>query len=152
MQDLSTYWRLLEMPNPMSGIVITISINDLTRLSASVGEQDLKSLLDSVEVLMTSMVRDGDFGVKVSADQWVFVYRIDDSGLSQRRVAGLSEKLWDFQLRHLGLSNISFSWAAVNVHAERLSDAVAAAQERMETSRRGTKKSGAERARLVVNG
>jgi hypothetical protein len=152
MQDLATYWRLLEMPNPMSGIVITISINDLTRLSASVGEQDLKSLLDSVEVLMTSMVRDGDFGVKVSADQWVFVYRIDDSGLSQRRVAGLSEKLWDFQLRHLGLSNISFSWAAVNVHAERLSDAVAAAQERMETSRRGTKKSGAERARLVVNG
>lgn len=152
MQDVATYWRLLEMPNPMSGIVITISINDLPRLSSAVGEKDLPALLDSVEVLMGSMVRDGDFGVKVSADQWVFVYRIDDNGFSQRRVAGLSEKLWDFQLRHLGLSNISFSWAAVNVHAERLSDAVGAAQERMEASRRGTKKSGAERARLVVNG
>lgn len=152
MQDVATYRRLLEMPNPMSGIVITISINEFSRLSAAVGEKELPALLDSVEVLMDSMVRDGDFGVKVSADQWVFVYRIDDNGFSQRRVAGLSEKLWDFQLRHLGLSNISFSWAAVNVHTERLSDAVTAAQERMEASRRGAKKSGAERARLVVNG
>jgi hypothetical protein len=152
MQDLATYWRLLEMPNPMSGIVITISITDFNRLSTTVGEKDLAPLLDSVEVLMSSMVRDGDFGVKVAADQWVFVYRIDENGFSQRRVAGLSEKLWDFQLRHLGLSNISFNWAAVNVHAERLSDAVTAAVERMEASRRGTKKSGAERARLVANG
>jgi hypothetical protein len=152
MQDLATYRRLLEMPNPMSGIVITISITDFTRLSATVSEKELPALLDSVEVLMSSMVRDGDFGVKVATDQWVFVYRIDDNGFSQRRVAGLSEKLWDFQLRHLGLSNISFSWAAVNVHAERLTDAVTAAVERMEVSRRGTKKSGADRARLVVNG
>lgn len=152
MQDQATYWRLLEMPNPMSGIVITISITDFSKLSASLGEKDLPPLLDSVEILMSSMVRDGDFGVKVAEDQWVFVYRIDDNGFSQRRVAGLSEKLWDFQLRHLGLSNISFSWAAVNVHAERLSDGVTAAVERMEASRRGTKKSGAERARLVVNG
>lgn len=152
MQDVATYRRLLEMPNPMSGIVITISISEFNRLCAAVGEKDLPSLLDSVEVLMSSIVRDGDFGVKLAADQWVFVYRIDDNGFSQRRVAGLSEKLWDFQLRHLGLSNISFNWAAVNVHAERLCDAVAAAVERMEASRRGTKKSGTERARLVVNG
>ncbi len=152
MQDVATYRRLLEMPNPMSGIVITISISEFNRLCTAVGEKDLPSLLDSVEVLMSSIVRDGDFGVKLAADQWVFVYRIDDNGFSQRRVAGLSEKLWDFQLRHLGLSNISFNWAAVNVHAERLSDAVAAAVERMEASRRGTKKSGTERARLVVNG
>ncbi len=152
MQDVATYFRLLEMPNPMSGIVITISITEFNRLSDTVGEKDLPSLLDSVQVLMSSMVRDGDFGVKLAADQWVFVYRIDDNGFSQRRVAGLSEKLWDFQLRHLGLSNISFIWAAVNVHGEPMSDAVTAAVERMEASRRGTKKSGAQRARLVVNG
>lgn len=151
-QDMATYRRLLEMPNPMSGIVITISVNDYSRLASMVSANELPGLLGSVEMLMGSMVRDGDFGVKVSDEQWVFVYRIDSQGFSQRRVAGLSEKLWDFQLRHLGLSNLSFSWAAVNVNAERLQAAVAAAIERMESSRRGSKKPGADRARLLVNG
>ena len=151
-QDMATYRRLLEQPNPMSGIVITISINDYSRLPSTVSAGELPGLLGSVESLMGSIVRDGDFGVKVSDEQWVFVYRIDSQGFSQRRVAGLSEKLWDFQLRHLGLSNLSFSWAAVNVNAERLQDAVAAAIERMESSRRGPKKQGSARARLVVNG
>ncbi len=152
MQDLATYRRLLAMPNPMSGIVITIGINDYARLASTVSAQELPGLLGSVETLMGSMVREGDFGVKVSDEQWVFVYRIDSQGFSQRRVAGLSEKLWDFQLRHLGLSNLSFSWAAVNVNSERLDVAVTAAIERMESSRRGSKKPGAERARFVVNG
>jgi len=152
MQDMATYRRLLDVPNPMSGIVITISINDYSRLATTVSAQELPGLLGSVETLMGSMVREGDFGVKVSDEQWIFVYRMDDQGFSQRRVAGLSEKLWDFQLRHLGLSNLSFSWAAVNVNSERLQDAVTAAIERMESSRRGSKKPGADRARLVVNG
>lgn len=152
MQDMATYLRLLEMPNPMTGIVITISINEYARLSSTVSASELPGLLGSVETLMGSMVREGDFGVKVSDEQWVFVYRIDSQGFSQRRVAGLSEKLWDFQLRHLGLSNLSFSWAAVNVKSERLQDSVTAAIERMDSSRRGSKKPVADRARLVVNG
>lgn len=151
LQDKATYMRLLDLPNPMTGIVITISVNDYSRLATTVSAQELPGLLASVETLMTSMIREGDFGVQLAEDQWLFVYRIDDQGLSQRRVAGLSERLWDFQLRHLGLSNLSFSWAAVNVNSERFSDAVAAAVERMEASRRGNKKA-AERSRLVVNG
>jgi hypothetical protein len=151
LQDKATYMRLLDLPNPMTGIVITISVNDYHRLATTVSAQELPGLLGSVETLMTSMIREGDFGVQLAEDQWLFVYRIDDQGLSQRRVAGLSERLWDFQLRHLGLSNLSFSWAAVNVNSERFSDAVAAAVERMEASRRGNKKA-AERSRLVVNG
>ena len=152
MQDLATYRRLLSMPNPMNGIVIAISINDFDRLGGAEGEGSVRDLLDSVEGLMDSMVRDGDFGVKVSADQWMFVYPIDDKGMSQRRVSGLSEKLWDFQLRHLGQSNISFSWAAVNVREERLSEAVNAAMDRMEASRQGNQKGGSGRPRLVANG
>jgi hypothetical protein len=152
MQDIATYRRLLAMPNPMTGIVIAISINDFDRLGGAEGEASVSALLDSVEGLMDSMVRDGDFGVKVSADQWMFVYPIDDKGISQRRVSGLSEKLWDFQLRHLGQSNISFSWAAVNVRDERLSEAASAAMERMEASRQGNQKGGAGRTRLVANG
>jgi hypothetical protein len=153
MQDQATYRRLLEMPNPMSGVVISISINDFNQLKSATGEEELTSLLDSVDVLMGAMIRDSDFGVKAGADQWLFVYSIDENGFSQRRVAGLSERLWDFQLRHLGQSDISFSWAAVNVHDERFSDGVSAAVERMEASRReGAKKSGGNRAQLVANG
>lgn len=153
MQDQATYRRLLEMPNPMSGIVISISINEFNQLKSTMGDEALTSLLDSVDALMGTMIRDSDFGVKAGADQWVFVYSIDENGFSQRRVAGLSEKLWDFQLRHLGQSNISFSWAAVNVNDERFSDGVSAAVERMEASRRGgAKKSGSNRAQLVANG
>lgn len=152
MQEVATYRRLLAMPNPMTGIVIAISINDFDRLGGAEGEASVSALLDSVEGLMDSMVRERDFGVKVSAEQWIFVYPMDDNGFSQRRVAGISEKLWDFQLRHLGQSNISFSWAAVNVRDERLSEGVSAAMERMEASRQGNQKGGAGRTRLVANG
>ena len=58
--------------------------------------------------------------------------------------------IWDYQLRNLGQTPLTFSTGAVQVEGERLMDAFLAAQERMENTRKGKK--GEATKKRVVNG
>jgi hypothetical protein len=150
MQGQECWLKLLENPNPMSGIVFVISLQlpEGAPLPA-----ELYEVMPAVENLMESFVREEDFGCRVSESQWLFVYEQDPSGFNQRRSAMISEKLWDFQLRHLGLSSLRFKWGAVDVVDESLADAVNAARARMEQSRKTRKTAGydVQSGRKVVN-
>jgi len=84
-------------------------------------------------------VREGDFGARIGDREWVFVYNHDAAGFNQRRVGMVSEKLWDFQLRQMGMANVTFKWGAVDVSAEPLGDALQAARDRMNQGRRARK-------------
>ena len=55
---------------------------------------------------------------------------------AHRRLTAISEHLWDYQLRVAGTASILFTWGAVDVKRERLVDAISAATERMEQTRR----------------
>ena len=157
MFDDAMWVRLLTLPNPMSGILFTIT---LTKAEAVPGtdtakkSKEIEDLTPALEKLMTSFVRGNDFGSRIGENEWVFVYSHDTTGFNQRRVGGISEKLWDFQLRHLGMSTVSFKWGAVEVQSERLADALEAARERMnQAPRRRSKLPGSDYAgpRQVVN-
>jgi len=96
---------------------------------------------------------EGDFGTRIAENEWIFIYNHDVAGFNQRRVGMISEKLWDFQLRHLGMANVRFKWGAVDVKSEGLGEAVQAARDRMNQTRRSRKLPGADQSssRLVVN-
>jgi hypothetical protein len=157
MFDDAMWSRLLTLPNPMSGILFTIT---LTKAEAAPGadvakkSKEIEDLTPALEKLMASFVRGNDFGSRIGENEWVFVYSYDTTGLNQRRVGGISEKLWDFQLRHLGMSTVSFKWGAVEVQSERLADALQAARERMnQAPRRRSRLPGSDYTgpRQVVN-
>ncbi|MBM3787554.1 MAG: hypothetical protein FJW30_24630 [Acidobacteria bacterium] len=157
MHDLSTWSRLLALTSPMTGILFTITLTKAESAPGEAGKKapvDLPDLTRELDRLMGSFVKDRDFGAKIGENEWVFVYKADATGFNQRRVGGISEKLWDFQLRHLGMSSVSFKWGAVEVEKENLPDALAAARERMNQSpRRARKLPGADtpQPRRVVN-
>jgi hypothetical protein len=133
MHDYSTWSRLLALSEPMSGILFTITLTKAEAQSAEKGKKpvELPDLTVEMNRLMNSFLRETDFGCQIDENEWVFVYRPDATGFNQRRVGGISEKLWDFQLRHLGMSTVSFKWGAVEVQDEKLADALTAARERM---------------------
>ena len=157
MFDEGMWTRLLTLPNPISGILFTITLTKAEAVAAADAAKKAKEIEDltpALEKLMTSFVRGADFGSRIGENEWVFVYSHDATGFNQRRVGGISEKLWDFQLRHLGMSAVSFKWGAVEVQSERLGAALEAARERMnQAPRRRSKLPGSDNVapRQVVN-
>jgi hypothetical protein len=157
MHDISTWTRLLSLPNPMTGILIVISLQpseNRSNLPQPKGTAVAENNAPAIDKFMASFVREGDFGTHISENQWVFIYSNDVAGFNQRRVGMISEKLWDFQLRHLGLANVNFKWGAIDVQSEPLSAALDAARDRMNQTNRARKLPGADRVapRRVVNG
>ncbi|MBM3758294.1 MAG: hypothetical protein FJW38_30505 [Acidobacteria bacterium] len=148
--------RLLTLPNPMSGILFTIILTKAEAVAADTAKKskELEDLTPALEKLMASFVRGNDFGSRIADNEWVFVYQHDATGFNQRRVGGIGEKRWDFQLRHLGMSSVSFKWGAVEVQSEPLGAALEAARERMnQAPRRRSKLPGSDYSgpRQVVN-
>jgi hypothetical protein len=154
MHDKYTFNRLLSLPNPASGIVVLISLHMLEG-AADAREEQLKEHADSpaIEKLMNSFLREGDFGCRIDTTEWVIIYSDDAAGINQRRVALISEKLWDFQLRQLGMTNINFQWGAVSVKSELLRDSVRAARDRCAVNAKKTVRPAArpETPRKAVN-
>lgn len=138
-QDRLTFSRLLEAPGVLSGVVVSISLNDYKRVQDALTHQAFEDLIGSIGKLMNGMIREQDFGVRLGEGDWVFVYRNELGAVAQKRILQISEKLWDFQLRSMGSVSILFGWGAVEVENERLSEAYNASIERMEQSRRGRK-------------
>ncbi len=157
MHDISTWTRLMSLPNPMTGILIVISLQpseNRSTLPQPKGTQAPENNSAAIDKFMASFVREGDFGSHISENQWVFIYSNDVAGFNQRRVGMISEKLWDFQLRHLGLANVSFKWGAIDVQSEPMAAALDAARDRMNQTNRARKLPGADSVipRRVVNG
>jgi len=155
MHDLSTWTRLLSLPNPMTGIlfVITLQPGEGAAVPERKAAAPAPDTDPAIEKLMASFVREGDFGTRIAENEWIFIYNHDVATFNQRRVGMISEKLWDFQLRHLGMANVNFKWGAIDVKSEGLAEAVQAARDHMNQTRRARKLPGADQAaaRRVVN-
>ena len=139
MHNRLVFSRLIEAPGSLSGVVVAISLNDFKKIQESFTHQAFDDLLQSIDKLMNSMIRDLDFAAKLDDNEWIFVFRDEVGAVAQKRILQISEKLWDFQLRALGSVSILFGWGAVEVESERLSESYNAATERMQQSRRGRK-------------
>jgi hypothetical protein len=152
MHDASTWNRLLSLPNPLTGILFVIELR--SGESAPVIAEPMPDQAEAIDKLIASFVREGDFGSRIGENEWVFIYSHDAAGFNQRRIGMIPEKLWDFQLRHLGTANLTFKWGAVDVKSEPLGASLEAARARMNQTRRSRKLPGADvmAGRRVVNG
>jgi hypothetical protein len=152
MHDLATWNRLLALPNPLTGILFVIELR--ASEAAPAMAEPMPDQAEAIDKLIASFVREGDFGSRIGENEWVFIYSHDAAGFNQRRIGMIPEKLWDFQLRHLGTANLTFKWGAVDVKSEPLGASLEAARARMNQTRRARKLPGADvmAGRRVVNG
>ncbi len=141
-----------------TGLIVSIGINDYARLQETSGRPAAEELAKSVSQLVKSLIvaPNGNefFGCRSSDDEFIVVFANENGSVAQRRLNGLSERLWDFQLRSLGNFSVMFSWGATEANGETFADAVEAASERMRETRQNRRTISMEKTRLkkVVNG
>jgi hypothetical protein len=109
-----------------NGLVVSIGMNAMDRQNVGIVHGFLGSLMDAT-----------DFACWSDTDQFLLVCSDLSGDAAQRRLARITEKLWDFQLRSMGSLNIQFAWGGKEGRggAERLNDVVAAAIEQMHETR-----------------
>jgi hypothetical protein len=122
----------------LQGMVVSIGLNQLDGSQMSEVSRFVQSLLEA-----------GDFGCQSGSDEFVLVCP-GDGPASQRRLSGIAERLWDFQLRSMGQLNVQFAWGGMEARAtDRLNDAVASAIDQMTETRRARRGSTVQIAKAV---
>ncbi len=133
-QDEASFIRLIENRKPFSGLAVSIGVNE------NDGRQvENSDLLNSIAEYVSTLLRDRDFGCRVSDDEFVLVCPGEVGADAQRRLSQISERLFDYQLRCIGTHSILFSSGGVDVDHEPLAEAINGATERMSQTRRSRK-------------
>jgi hypothetical protein len=77
-----------------------------------------------------------DFACRNADDEFLIVCPGLRDADAQRRLNGISERLWTFQLRGQGSFSVLFSWGGIGVENEPLAEAIASATGRMQQTKR----------------
>ncbi|MBY0503804.1 MAG: hypothetical protein K2X03_07835 [Bryobacteraceae bacterium] len=152
MNDRATLDFLKRDKSSFTGLIVSIGINDYARLQEASGRPAAEELAKSVQQLVKSLITAPNgsefFGCRSADDEFVLVFAGESGSAAQRRLNGLSERLWDFQLRSLGNFSVMFSWGATEANGEVFEDAVEAASERMRETRQNRRTVSMDKTRL----
>jgi hypothetical protein len=122
---------LLESNQPFTGLAVSIGINDS---DSSMWHR--LGLMPSVGNYIAGLLGEKDLACRTAYDEFVMVCQGEQGAQSRRRLNQISQRLWDYQLRGIGACSILFSWGAVQVKDQPLSEALASAAERMRETKR----------------
>ena len=123
--------ELLVSTKPFTGLVLSIGIND-----SDSSMWHSHSPMQSVGNYIASLLQENDFSCRTAYDEFVMVCPGEQGKQSQHRLNHIAERLWDYQLRGIGVCSILFSWGGVQVQDRPLAEAVASATERMREIKR----------------
>jgi GGDEF domain-containing protein len=144
-----SFRELASSTDLFTGVVVSIGANDADRISKQVGAEKVSDALRRMEAMLVALIGAKDFGCRAGEHEFVLVYPDVTGPKAQQKLAKVSEKLWDFQLRS-GETNLTFSWGAVEVRDEAFAESTASACERMYQSQRARKAIPMDRARKSV--
>jgi hypothetical protein len=130
-QDGYILSHLVQSRRPVSGLVVSIGVNTPRNADGSMPE--------AVCNLIQSLIGADDFACQSSPEEFLLIYPTQRGASAQRKLSQIAQQLWDFQLRSLGTFSILFSWGGVEVRSESIEEAISAANERMQQTRRSRK-------------
>lgn len=117
---------LLRISKPFTGLVVLI---DLVRTNRRSSHDE--GVLQMVTACVAGLLGENDFGCRTTEDEFVMVYPGLEGSEAQRRLNQISEQLWEFHQHGRGTCSLLFSWGGVGARQKPLTEAVAAAVERM---------------------
>jgi hypothetical protein len=123
--------QLLESRPRISGLVVSIGVTS-TRGGGN-------AALEGARNFVQSLLDDQDFACQADTDEFLMVCPKARGASAQRRLSQIAQQLWDYQLRTMRTHSLLFTWGGMEVREEPLDDAIAAATERMQETRRGRK-------------
>ena len=138
---------LLERKELLTGLVVSVGINEYGQIHENLGRAAAEELLGSVDSLMGSLAGADGFCTRKKVDEFILIFPKTTGSGAQRRLSELSERLWDFQLRNLGSFSVVFSWGASEAQRELLSETMGSANERMMETQSSRKSVSMDRSR-----
>lgn len=149
MQNTSVLKQAMDRHELLSGLVVSVGINDYLKLDEIHGKSTAEELLNTVDGLMTELIGEAGFCTRLGDDEFVLIFP-QKAGPgktgqgTQQKLTAISERLWDYQLQALGTFTVVFSWGAHESFRQPLSDAVHAATGNMIETRINRKNSSTE--------
>jgi cytoskeletal protein RodZ len=134
MHDESDLSRLLSINKPFTGLVVSIGISENDGRAPR-----NEDVVRAAALYIGSLLGESDFGCRTGIDEFIMICTGKQGAEAQRRLSKIAERLWDYQLRDLGMFSTLMSWGGVDVTNEPLSEAVASATERMYQTKRSRK-------------
>jgi len=117
---------LERITKPFTGLVVLIDLVTNHRRPAH-----KESLFQAVTGFVAGVLGENDFGCRTTDDEFVMICPGVRGSEAQRRLNQISEQLWEFQQRGNGAFSLVFSWGGIGVSEKPLSEAMAAAVQRM---------------------
>ena len=123
---------LFHISKPFTGLVVLINLVKTKRRSSND-----EGLLQLVTACVAGQLGENEFGCRTTEGEFVMICPGQQGAAAQRRLNQISESLWEFQQRY-GTS-LLFSWGGVGAQEKPLSEAIAAAVNRMNQINRNRK-------------
>lgn len=134
-QSPSTLKQLLDSKDLLTGLVISIGINEYMRLDEIHGRDAAIELLNTVDALIAEIAADKAFSTRRSDEEFVLIFPGLSGAAAQQRLSEISERLWDYQLQGLGTFSAVFSWGASEAQQQPLAEVLFTASENMAETR-----------------
>jgi hypothetical protein len=130
LQNALVWKRWLDSGRKISGLVVSISVTSSTRAETAL---DYPAAVRSAIV---SLLEPGEFAAPTGTREFVVISPRARGAAALRRLSRISQLLWDVQLGSLGRFDLQYVWDGLEVRDETVKDALEAAQERMQQTRR----------------
>jgi hypothetical protein len=134
MHDRAVLDRAIATGKPFRGLVVAVGVNDVEGRCARNND-----LMNSIGFFVRGLLEKKEFACHHGESEFVILCPELEGAEAQQRLNQIAEQLWDYQLRGVSTWSILFSWGGVDVHCQRLSEAISNASEQMNTTRRGRK-------------
>ena len=140
-QSAAAFSDLLTRTKSFRGTVFAIGVG---APAGSTGAKDRRSgaetmdaaTLSAVTGLIETLLTPRDLASRASHGEFILVCPNESGSSGQKRIQQVSQQLWDFQIRSLGASSVTFSWGAVEARGDTIANAVGSARERMRQTMR----------------
>lgn len=142
MHDHAVLDRAISTGKRFRGLVIAVGVNDVEGRTTRNND-----LMQSIGFFIRGLIAEKEFACRAGESEFLIVCPGVEGSQAQQRLNQIAEQLWDYQLRGVSAWSVLFSWGGADVHYERLPEAIAIANERMNQTRRGRKTVSVESAR-----
>ena len=134
MHDRSVLDRALATGKPFRGLVVAIGVNDVEGRTTRNND-----LMQSIGFFIRGLLGEKEFACRTGDAEFLILCPELEGPDAQQRLNHIAEQLWDYQLRGASTWSILFSWGGVDVHSQRLAEAISEATGQMNQTRRGRK-------------
>src|SRR5207302_3087680 len=117
--------RLSEQPaGAFEGVVAVCDMDNFKEINDSYGHLLGNEVLRNIGNLLKTSIRHEDEAFRWGGDEFVILFRNQQSNVAIKRMAEIEARLQDFRVRGFGVLPISFSWGTAEAQGRTLREAL----------------------------